>query len=918
MKMRPDESPALIGRSSELAALQMRVDALSGGTGALAVVSGEAGSGKTRLVEELLAGLKAPVVAASASVYDYAQAPYAPIRDVLAALDARMPKVLAKDETLRAALQPIRALGDAVDGGDPQAARRRALDAAVEAFGKYAAAAPLVVTVEDVQWIDQASADVLMHLCAQVERSRLALVLTYRTNDEAESAAGRELVARLVRRARGGSIALRALSDLDARALVDAVASADVDPATRRSICELGDGNPLLLLELTEHAATAPRGSGDALPLSLRAIVDERIAAFGRDERYALQVAALLGEFEVDTLMEVAGADRDTVLGLLRRALAKRVLVEAPVPRATYSFRHALIRRAVSDQMLAAERTQLHGHIARLLETRGAAPATVAQHYELAGDGRLARSTFVLAGDQAIAALAFSDAADAYRRAIEACTVDDEAIEIGWKLIAAAELAVLRLEQLRTIETLCAHALESGARADASRLQIEVSRWCFTSGDDERAAIAAVRAYEIGASLDHTTAMFEGAALASWYLAHLRRLDDANAWLDRAIAHIADGTPRSLTWYHEARAVVDVHSGACVTWRDDLERVFEIAQSQHSNLAMRRFDSAAALALASNLDDFEFALSCLHRSERRAAESGASPMSLTFTMAAYVQYMLGDLAASRRSLVAGFSAAGDDLSVTTMLARTGIPVALRLGDVDLLRRCTGENILDFAYQSTSPQVFGPVAASFAEKLVADGRRAEAATLLARTVARLESAGNNLAILVDVARFRVTDAKPAARDLLRGLAPTSRSGAAALALFDAYFSAGDERRRRASVAAAGFEALKWPLWQAEALELAGDAAAARAIYARCGAVVDKQRLDGERGAGEVPGGLSRREWDVALLVAQGKSNRAIAEALVLSERTVENHIASIFNKRSLRSRAEIASFVAREERLPLAK
>jgi DNA-binding NarL/FixJ family response regulator len=84
------------------------------------------------------------------------------------------------------------------------------------------------------------------------------------------------------------------------------------------------------------------------------------------------------------------------------------------------------------------------------------------------------------------------------------------------------------------------------------------------------------------------------------------------------------------------------------------------------------------------------------------------------------------------------------------------------------------------------------------------------------------------------------------------------------------------------------------------------------------VVDKQRLDAERSASEVPGGISRREWDVAQLVAQGKSNRAIAEALVLSERTVENHIASIFNKRSLRSRAEIASFVAREERLPLAK
>jgi len=915
--MRPGESPALIGRSSELAALRARVDGLAGGTGAVVVVSGEAGSGKTRLLEELLATVKAPVVAASATVYDYAQAPYAPIRDLLAALDARAPKVLLRDEALRAALAPIRALGDAGESGDPQAARRRALDAAVDAFAKYAAGAPLVLAIEDAHWIDQASADVLLHLSAQVERSRLVLVLTYRTNDDTVSDAGRDLIARFSRRARGSSVALRALSDLDARALVDAAASADVDPATRRSICELADGNPLLLLELTEHAADAPRGSGDTLPLSLQAIVDERIAAFEPGERYALQVAALLGEFDVATLVEVAGSDTDTVLGLLRRALAKRVLVEAAAPRATYSFRHALIRRAVSDQLLAAERTQLHAKIARLLESREAAPATIAQHYELAGENAHARAAYALAGDRAVAALAFSDASDAYARAIAACAVDDEALAIAWRFVDAANLSVHRPEHTPMLEAVCTHAMESGARASAASLRIEIARWCFASGQDDRGAEAAARAYAIGESIADTAVMFDSASLAAWYLAHLRRLDEANAWLDRAGEVMAAGSPRSIMWYHEARAVVDVHSGACLIWREELERTLEIASTQHVTQALRRVEAAVALALASNLDDFEFALSCVQRGEKLAAEAGVAATPIA-SITAYVYYTLGDLAAARQALIAGFAGAGDVLNITSMLARTGIPVALRLGDVDLLRRCTSENILDFAYQASVPVHFGPVAASFAEKLVADGRRAEAATLIARTVARIERAGNNLAILADVARFRIVESRTAARDLLERLAPSSRSGTAVLALFDAYFASGDVRRRHAENAAAGFEALKWPLWQAEALELAGDATAAREIYARCGAIVDKQRLDAERGGGEVPGGLSRREWDVAQLVAEGKSNRAIAESLVLSERTVENHIASIFNKRSLRSRAEIATFVAREERLPLAK
>jgi DNA-binding NarL/FixJ family response regulator len=917
MNMRPGASPALVGRSSELAALRARVDGLAGGTGAVVVVSGEAGSGKTRLLEELFAKVKPPVLATTATVYDYAQAPYAPIRDLLAALDARAPKLLAKDEALRAALEPIRALGDAGDAGDPQAARRRALDAAVEAFVKYAAAAPLAIAIEDVQWIDQASADVLLHVSAHVERARLALVLTYRTNDDSETEAGRDLIARLARRARGGSIALHPLSDLDARALVDAAAGTGVGAATRRSICELADGNPLLLLELTEHAADAPRGSGDALPLSLRALVNERIAAFERDERYALQVAALLGEFDVETLVDVAGSDRATVLELLRRALAKRVLAESAAPRATYSFRHALIRRAVSDQLLAAERTQLHAKIARLLGSRGAAPATIAQHYELAGESEPARRAYALAGDRAVAALAFSDASDAYARAITVCPIDDEALAIAWKLVDASNLSVHRPEHMPVIEALCSYAAGSGAPAAAARLQIEVARWYFTAGQDDRGADAAARAYAIAESIADEAAMAEAASLAGWYLANLRELDEAKGWLDRAAAVLAAGSPRALMWYHEARAVVDVHSGACLTWREDLELGLAIADTQHVTAALRRVASAVGLALASNLDDYDFALSCLHRGEKLAAEAGVATTMLA-PITAYVHYMLGDLAAARQTLIAGFATAGDILNTTSMLARTGIPVALRLGDVDLLRRCTSENFLDFAYQASVPVHFGPVAASFAEKLVADGRRAEAATLIARTVARLDQAGNNLAILADVARFRVNEAKQAARDLLERLAPSSRSGTAVLALFDAYFASGDERRRRANAAAAGFAALKWPLWQAEALELAGDPAAAREIYARCGAVVDKQRLDAERSASEVPGGISRREWDVAQLVAQGKSNRAIAEALVLSERTVENHIASIFNKRSLRSRAEIASFVAREERLPLAK
>jgi DNA-binding NarL/FixJ family response regulator len=83
-----------------------------------------------------------------------------------------------------------------------------------------------------------------------------------------------------------------------------------------------------------------------------------------------------------------------------------------------------------------------------------------------------------------------------------------------------------------------------------------------------------------------------------------------------------------------------------------------------------------------------------------------------------------------------------------------------------------------------------------------------------------------------------------------------------------------------------------------------------VYRSCGAAAEVARIEGYE-ARRSRNALTRREWDVAQLVASGKSNKAIAQALSLSERTVENHIASIFAKLNMRSRAEVASHIARE-------
>jgi DNA-binding CsgD family transcriptional regulator len=113
------------------------------------------------------------------------------------------------------------------------------------------------------------------------------------------------------------------------------------------------------------------------------------------------------------------------------------------------------------------------------------------------------------------------------------------------------------------------------------------------------------------------------------------------------------------------------------------------------------------------------------------------------------------------------------------------------------------------------------------------------------------------------------------------------------------------------AAEGFHAIGWPLFEARALEMAGSRDAARAIYVRCGAAGDVRRLEfapAQSAAGTL-GVLTARERELALQVAAGKANRAVAEALSIGEKTVEKYLTSIYAKLGLTSRAQLAALVA---------
>ncbi len=392
---------------------------------------------------------------------------------------------------------------------------------------------------------------------------------------------------------------------------------------------------------------------------------------------------------------------------------------------------------------------------------------------------------------------------------------------------------------------------------------------------------------------------------------HLRRLGEARGALAAANELLAAGTGIPLVRYHEAWAALEVHAADGGDWKQHTERAIALAMPMDPIAAMHRFANGIALSVASEIDDYSYAFELFERMQPLQDVVGEQNFVPVMHVSVRLLFVCGRLAQARQMLGRMLPFMNDGAMYAWRAASVGIPLALRTGDEHLLRSCTRSRLLEEVFASKDPVVFGPVAAGVAEHMLAQGRAGEAVALIERTLARIESAGNNFELLLLAARMGPAHTMRRAIELLQPWTQTSRSAQAVMELIRAYSHTGKERILHAQAAAALFAAFPWPLHQAQALELAGDAEGARQIYVACGAACEAERVGALAHRACAPPALSKRESEVAMLVAQGRSNRAIADELVLSERTVENHIASIFTKLGMRSRAEIAALVARE-------
>ena len=328
----------MIGRAEALDALRDIVDAATvpgRDVPTVVLVAGEAGIGKTRLLQELLDHRHDDAVVLSGG----AEPGWEGIDGSLisSVLDRR-------DLAGVAAAEIVRDLGE-------RSGERRSL-----------------VVVEDLHWADAESAAVIDRV-AQETWPGMVLIVTYRPEDLSRRSPGGELLSRLERRRNVERIHLDRLDRTEVAAMLAGLFEAPAASALIEATYQRSGGNPFLIEELAGCCAdiTAEEIAANRLPWSLEEAVKERLSGISPVERRVIETASVLGpSASFDTLSGVADLSERDLIDALRALVDRNLLVE--VAPDEFGFRHALVRDAVSHQVLGRERRLLHQRALEVLQ----------------------------------------------------------------------------------------------------------------------------------------------------------------------------------------------------------------------------------------------------------------------------------------------------------------------------------------------------------------------------------------------------------------------------------------------------------------------------------------------------------------------------------------------------------------------
>jgi len=949
-----------VGRAGELGTLEQALAAARAGRGAAILVAGEAGIGKTRLATEVARRARAAgfatLLGRSIDLVG-TELPYQPFAEALRPLGGRS-----------RGGRPL--VGGPRPADAPAGSRLRVFEETLALLTEHAAAAPVLLVLEDLHWADASSLDLVVFLAHNLAERPVVLLATCR-RDEPSS---KERTARLsdgVRRSGSGLVLdLGPLPPEDLTALLAPGPAALLPPALAAAIVARSGGNPFFAEELL---AAGPA----ELPARLRDLLLQRVARLEPATQGLLRLAAAAGrDVSYPLLRALASVPEPDVRGALRQAVEHEVLVPDQAA-GTFRFRHPLLAEAVYSTILPGEREELHARLAEeLSRTAAAPPAEVAPHWAAAGRAAQALTASAEAARQAEAVFGLAEALVHLERALAL-----------WPAVpGAAALTGLDLARL------CSWAAGLASQTGASPRAAELARRAIELAGDQDPARASLLHVDLGVysyangGNDAGLAAFERAV----ELAPPRSAE-------RAQALAALGTGLQLAWRHreslaackQALALARATGARAAELRGLTVLGSDLAYLGRGDEGLARLRQA--VRLAGEADD-PMALQRAYvtltdvltmlgrpRESARVGETGLEAVrgygiEVTVLAANWIEAMLaaGDWDEAERASVTALRALTASYSYMALIIRADVEIGRGQFDAArahleaaraTLREDRGLGLYDGyraelalwerrwadaaqAIDDGLTQAQPEEAAQIRVQLCAKGLRAHAELA---ALARARRDDRALGARLDRARELLTTAGRAAAEA-SPITPNA-TGWHLLARAEHDRAHGAARPQAWAAVAVAWDRLERPplaaycRWrQAEALVAAGASRAeasvplrdAHAVAARIGArplaaelelLAQRARLDlappedgtpGAKRALEEILGLTPREAEVLALLARGYTNREIATTLVISVKTAGVHVSHILRKLGARNRLEAAAIAHRlapAERVP---
>ena len=845
----------LVERDLVLARLDEALDGV-GRRGRVVLVTGEAGNGKTTLVDAWLQRRATDVTA------------------LRGACDGS-----ATPRPLGPFLDAIRGLSDAADGD-----RTALLHAALAALA--ATDRSPVLVVEDLHWADEASLDLLRGIAVRVTTTPALVIVTFRSDEVEPGSPLAALVGDLVSRPEVERLGLEPLSLAGVRTLAEGSgATVDAGALFRRT-----GGNAF-------HTTEILAAAGDELPSSVRDAVRGRVARLSPDARASLDAVALAGlRAEPGLLADVLGPTAESVDEAVRRG----VLVTA---RDGVRFRHEIARLAVADDVAPMRRIALHRAILQWLRSGPGDhdPARVAHHAEAAGEFDVAFTASVDAARESARLSAHREAVLQYQRALRVApgSYDDRVTlleslsyeqyltgQIDDSISSRAQALAVHQERRDRIGIVSGHrwlsrlqwfngngpaAHEHARRAvellrpddhdrETAMALSNMAQLCMLSSDVEGARLWGERALDLARELGASD-------IVSHALNNIGTAECVSGLWDEGSPKVAEALDVALAGdlqEHAARAYTNLVSTSLELLRlDDCERWISPALTYCADndlgswllyidghqaellIALGRYDEATAVA------------------DRVLASQAAAPVSRGIALVArgLVQLRTGDPGADR-TLAEALRLAEDSDELQRL-----VPVACALAELAWLRGDDRPDLLLRTYE-------------MAQTASATARRGLIAAWLTR--------------------FGALDEVPT--DLT---APSSYEVALQWGAAATWWGEHGFRYEEALALAETGDVASLESAVRILTDLGASATAAqvsRRLVALGGRVPRPRRST----TAEHPAGLTAREAEVLGLLAAGRSNAEIAEALTISRRTAENHVAALLAKLGASSRGEAAA------------